>query len=229
MRTEQRTVTTIIADEGKLLRRKSDQWVAGEKVTLGYNYYEGGVGLSEAKLETPEDYEEFDKPEDYEQPQIIDDVKRIQAGMKLLDDVTRRMEEEKKNINNYDIPESDALKIKDMYPMWKTDIDVKVNDKYRDTDGKLYVCDEAHRTQENWRPSVMSSLWHVASEGHKGTAEDPIPYNEEMNPFWQGMILEEGKYYTQNKEVYKCIRGTGNKVTHNLADLVSGGFVQKVE
>lgn len=43
MKLEQRTVTTIVADEGKLLRRKSDGWVAGEQLTLGYNYYESGV------------------------------------------------------------------------------------------------------------------------------------------------------------------------------------------
>lgn len=77
MKTEQRTVTTIIADEGKLLRRKSDGWIAGEQVTLGYNYYESGIGLSSPKLETPEDYEEIDQPEDYEQPPIIDQGRRI--------------------------------------------------------------------------------------------------------------------------------------------------------
>lgn len=85
-----------------------------------------------------------------------------------------------------------------------------------------------HTTQSNWSPGNQSSLWVEVVEDHEGTLEDPIPYNEELNPMWQGMILEEGKYYTQSGVVYKCIRNTGNKVTHNLADLVSGGFVQKV-
>lgn len=76
--------------------------------------------------------------------------------------------------------------------------------------------------------SSTQTLYEVV-EGHDGTLEDPIPYNEELDPFWQGMILEEGKYYTQSSVVYKCIRGTGNKVVQNLADLVSGGFVQVVE
>ena len=86
-----------------------------------------------------------------------------------------------------------------------------------------------YTTQSNWSPENQSSLWVEVVEDHEGTLEDPIPYNEELNPMWQGMILEEGKYYTQSGVVYKCIRNTGNKVTHNLADLVSGGFVQKVE
>lgn len=130
MRTEQKTITTIIADEGKLLRRKSDGWEAGEQVTLGYNYYEGGVGLTEPKLETPDDYEEYDKPEDYEEPKIIDHVKRIQEGQKLLENVTRRMEEEKENINSLEITDSESLEIKDMYPEWKEGIDVKIGERY---------------------------------------------------------------------------------------------------
>ena len=62
MRLEQKAITTIHADDGKLLVRKSDGHVAGESVTLGYNYYEAGIPLSEPHLETPDDYEEQDKP-----------------------------------------------------------------------------------------------------------------------------------------------------------------------
>ena len=221
MKTEQRTVTTIIADEGKLLRRKSDGWVAGEQVTLGYNYYESGVGLAAPKLETPEDYEEFDKPEDYEDPVIIDQSRRIVNMHKIVD-------ETKEQINTFGLSNNDALKVKDFYPLWSADsLQVKKGEKYQHVN-KLYEADQDHVTQENWSPDKMSSLWHEVTD-HAGTLEDPIPYNEELNPMWQGMILEEGKYYTQSGVVYKCIRNTGNKVTQNLADLVSGGFVQKVE
>ena len=159
MKLEQKTITTIIADEGKLLRRKSDGWVAGEQLTLGYNYYEGGVGLSKAKLETPEDYEEFDKPEDYEEPQIIDDVKRIQDGMKLLENVTKRMEEEKENINNLSLSNSDKLKLKDMFPEWKSGIQVKQGDTYRVGDD-LWEALQDHTTQDLWKPGLeTASLW----------------------------------------------------------------------
>lgn len=80
MKLEQKTITTIHADEGKLLVRKSDGHIAGESVTLGYNYYEAGVALSNPRLETPEDYEEIDKPEDYGQTPIINHVRRLKRA-----------------------------------------------------------------------------------------------------------------------------------------------------
>lgn len=220
MRTEQRTVTTIIADEGKLLRRKSDGWVAGEQVTLGYNYYEGGVGLSEAKLETPDDYEEYDKPADYEEPQIIDDVKRIQAGMKLLENVSRRMEEERKNVNNLSLSNEDKLKIKDIFPEWESGIQVKQGDTYRVGDD-LWEALQDHTTQDLWKPGLeTASIWKRVEKDHKGTLEDPIPYAPPMEIF-------EGKYYVQNEVKYKCTRNSDVPLTHDLSALV-GHYVEIV-
>lgn len=220
MKTEQRTVTTIIADEGKLLRRISDGWVAGEQVTLGYNYYEGGVGLAAPKLETPEDYEEFDKPADYEQPEIINHVRRIQDGQKLLENVTRRMEEERENINNYEISDSDALKIKDMYPEWKEGIPVKVKERYR-VGEDLWEALKDHTTQLNWKPGIeTSSIWKRVEEGHEGTLDDPIPYAPPMEIF-------KDKYYIQNGVKYKCIRDSDIPLTHDLSALV-GHYVESL-
>ena len=45
MRLEQKAITTIHADDGKQLVRKSDGQIAGESVTLGYNYYDAGINL----------------------------------------------------------------------------------------------------------------------------------------------------------------------------------------
>lgn len=50
---------TIIADEGKVLRRKDDKLVFGDRLTLGYTYYIGGQKLAEPRLEIPEDYEDL--------------------------------------------------------------------------------------------------------------------------------------------------------------------------
>ena len=130
-------------------------------------------------------------------------------------------------INSMSLTNNEALEVKEFYPMWKEGIDVNVGDKYNETDGKLYEADQAHRTQESWRPSVMSSLWHEVVEDHEGTMEDPIPYNEELNPLWQGMILEEGKYYTQGGTVYRCTRNSIIKLTQELSALV-GTYVERV-
>lgn len=63
---ETRTVTTTVlkATEGKVLRRKSDGWIAGNEIYLGYTYYLNGRKLDEPLLELPEHYEEIDAPEE---------------------------------------------------------------------------------------------------------------------------------------------------------------------
>ena len=77
---EQKTITTIHADEGKLLVSKSDGHMAGEAVTLHYNYYEAGVALSNRRVGTPEHHEEIDKPDDYEQTPTINHVRRLKRA-----------------------------------------------------------------------------------------------------------------------------------------------------
>lgn len=54
----------IIADEGKKIVRKSDNFNYGTEVYLGYTYYIGGEKLSEPHLETVEDMEEVDMTEE---------------------------------------------------------------------------------------------------------------------------------------------------------------------
>lgn len=214
MKTEQRTVTTIIADEGKILRRKSDGQVAGEQVTLGYNYYESGVGLAQAKLETTEDYEEFDKPEDYEDPVIIDQSRRIVNMHKIVD-------ETKEQINTFGLSNNDALKVKDFYPLWSADsVEVKKGERYQ-CDNLLWEVVQNHTTQELWKPSLeTASLWKVVDEEHAGTQEDPIPYNPPMEIF-------KDKYYTQNEVLYKCTRNSEIPLSHDLSALV-GTYVETV-
>lgn len=220
MKLEQRIITTIVADEGKLLKRKSDGWIAGERCTLRYNYYESGIGLSSPKLETPEDYEEIDKPEDYEQKPIIDNARRLANMCRLIHETTSE-------INTFNLTNKEALAVKELYPEWKKDLgEVKQGDKYRLND-KLYKVAQDHTTQESWSPENQSSLWEEVTE-HEGTLKDPIPFNEDFNPLWQGMTLYNGKYYTQGSVVYKCIRDSGIKLTQNLADL-AGNYVEKVE
>lgn len=143
------------------------------------------------------------------------DLKRLQRDVTMVNN----------NINTMNLTNGEALSVKEFYPIWQEGIQVKVGEKYQHIN-KLYEVDQDHTTQESWSPDKMSSLWHEVTD-HEGTLEDPIPYNEELNPLWQGMILEEGKYYTQSKVVYKCTRDSGIKLTQNLADLV-GTYVEKV-
>lgn len=61
------------------------------------------------------------------------------------------------------------------------------------------------------------------NETHAGTYEDPIPYSGNM-------VLELGKYYSQDGITYKCIRNTGIAVFDTLAKLatVAGGSYAEI-
>lgn len=129
---------------------------------------------------------------------------------------------------NINLSDREALAVKDFYPPWKVGIAVKKGEDYTYGE-KLYQVDMDHTTQADWAPDKQSSLWHEVSY-HAGTKEDPIPWNEEHNSLWQGMLLELGKYYTQDNILYECIRDSGGvKLIHNLSDLVSAGYVKEVQ
>lgn len=82
------------------------------------------------------------------------------------------------------------------------------------------VLQGGHKTQENWKPSLeTASLWKRVDEEHAGTKDDPIPYAPPMEIF-------KDKYYTQSRVLYKCIRDSGQPLSHNLSDLV-GNYVEK--
>ena len=59
----------------------------------------------------------------------------------------------------------------------------------------------------------------VEIKEHAGTKDDLIPYAPPMEIF-------KDKYYTQSKVLYKCIRDSGQPLSHNLSDLV-GNYVEK--
>lgn len=54
----------IIADEGKVFRRKSSGEIFGEEIYLGYSHYIGGVLQVPPHLDVPEDFEEVEYEEE---------------------------------------------------------------------------------------------------------------------------------------------------------------------
>lgn len=63
----------IIADEGKIFRRKSSGEIFGKEIHLGYSYYINGVLLNEPHKDVPEDFEEIDDP-DYKEEETTEDT-----------------------------------------------------------------------------------------------------------------------------------------------------------
>lgn len=225
MKIEQIARTIIKADEGKLLVRKSDGWIAGEQVSLGYNYYEAGVALSNPRLETPDDYEEIDKPEDYEVKPIINHVKRLKRAKELMAQNT-------KEINTLELSAVEALEVVDWFPTWGVDEGFREGDTIAKNtkfqyEGKLYACLQDHVIMPHYYPSINTASLYVevtpeyTDQGEElGTLENPIPYEGNM-------VLENGKYYSQDGATYLCNRDTVNPVYHALKDLV-GLYVEVV-
>ena len=225
MKIEQITRTIIKADEGKLLVRKSDGWIAGEQVSLGYNYYEAGVALSSPRLETPDDYKEIDKPEDYEAKPIINHVKRLKRAKELMAQNTKEM-------NTLELSAVEALEVVDWFPTWGVDEGFREGDTIAKNtkfqyEGKLYACLQDHTIMPHYYPSINTASLYVEvtpdynDQGEEmGTLENPIPYEGNM-------VLEDGKYYSQDGVTYLCNRDTGNPVYHALKDLI-GLYVEQV-
>lgn len=84
MRTDELNTNHVLADEGKVLRRISDGWVAGNEIYLGYAYQVGGNKLEEPLLELPEHYEEID--ESIEDEVILDEVTDLEPDEVLTDE-----------------------------------------------------------------------------------------------------------------------------------------------
>lgn len=224
MKIIQVTKTTIEAEEGKLLVRKSDGWIAGTRYPLGYNYYEAGMPLAEKKLETPDDYEEIDAPEGYEAPIIINQSKRMERMSQILED-------EKKEFKNRGLSAVDMIKHKSFAPKWGEDEGFKEGDTVKKRDkftynGKLWAVLQDHTIMPHYYPSDnTASLYVEVTEDYNeageelGTLENPIEYSGNM-------VLENGKYYSQDGVTYLCNRDTINPVYHALKDLV--GFYVEV-
>lgn len=109
-----------------------------------------------------------------------------------------------------------------MYPVWRPGMVCDSGQRVV-YGGKLYRVNDGqgHTAQADWTPDTAVSLFTRIDETHEGTADDPIPYDGNME-------LTEGKYYSQGGTVYLCVRSTGIAVHHALADLV-GIYVEVVD
>ena len=195
------------ADEGKVFRRKTDGFVIGSAISLGYDYYEDGVGLAYPYAPKPEDYDEITIPENYSEKPVIDQVLRLNRFSELIKKNTEE-------INSLNLTNNQALEVKNWYPKWQDYIGKElVKDFIVLYDDNLWKARQTHTVLEIYPPSIeTAALYEIIVKDHEGTINDPIPYNPPMEIF-------EGKYYIQNDVIYKCIRDSQISLSHNLIDL----------
>ena len=156
----------------------------------------------------------------------VDDTKMVIALRQkmALEDKRRPFTESEVNrlliaqqINSLAVDDNTALRMREFYPDWEDMIGQTVEKagfRFKHG-GDLYKTIPANHTfQADWVPGAgTESLYTRIDETHEGTLTDPIPYSGNM-------VLESGKYYSQNGLVYLCTRDTVNPVYNALADLV---------
>ena len=98
------------------------------------------------------------------------------------------------------LPDGEAATAVELFPAWAYPVSYVVGNRVSDG-GKLYKCQQAHTSQEGWKPSATPALWVVIDVAHAGTQDDPIPAS-------RGMEYEYGKYYLDSEDgkTYKCER-----------------------
>ncbi len=125
-------------------------------------------------------------------------------------------------VNSMAVADADALQMKSVYPQWESLIGKTVaKGEKMQHGGKLWKVVQNHTVAAEHAPGKgTESLYTEIVESAKGTKDDPIPYDNNME-------LENGKYYSQDGVVYKCTRDTGQPVYHPLSALV-GLYVEVV-
>ena len=119
-----------------------------------------------------------------------------------------------------------ALTAVELFPQWKELVKESrtVEKGFRfQHEGKLYRTEQPTYTfVEHYVPGTAGteSLFSKVDEAHKGTIDDPIPYEKNME-------IYKGLYYVQYDVIYLCIRDSGQPLYHDLSALV-GSYVEVV-
>lgn len=137
-------------------------------------------------------------------------------------DVVARARELRKTIEDLaeNLTDAEGLENVELFAQYEVGKDYAIGDRFQ-YNGELYKVLQAHTSQADWVPGTgTESLYAKVDEIHAGTAEDPIPYNGNME-------LIENLYYTQGDVLYRCTRSTGTAVYNALSELV-GIYVEVV-
>lgn len=208
----------MTADAGKVFARKSDGFIMGDTISLGYDYHAAGLPLSAPHAASPDDFEEIDIPADWEKTEVIHQVQRL----KRTDEIIKQNVAE---INTLGLTAAQALEVQHWFPvLYETEgfqegdaISAGTRFQY---DGKLWQAMQDGTISSAFVPSIhTAALYCEVTEDFDengqelGTLENPIPYNGNM-------ALENGKHYEQAGKVYLCTRDTVVPVYNALADLV---------
>ena len=125
-------------------------------------------------------------------------------------------------INARGFTDEEALENKGWFPVWGDGnaymgMPVEKGFMFRhkaegEAEYTLYKVLQPHTFSAEWVPGNGTESLYAVVSTHAGTPEDPIPYE-------QGMLIEEGKYYTQYGVTYVGLLTTPNGYPYDLKDM----------
>lgn len=195
----------------------------GSKVLLHKDYFnmvareneDGGLELDGAEVYAHNSVELQNLLNSEEWSYSEEDAPTESAGYIQAAAAQNLMAATRAGIQEMDLTDGEALKVKDMYPEWEELVGQPLTAGTKlQYNGKLYKVIQAHTAQADWKPSDLPALYGLITESHAGTLEDPIPYE-------RNMVLEKGKYYTQFDVLYECITDSIVGYDADLTELLS--------
>ena len=180
-----------------------------------------------AYLTKPEQATEWRQVTDMERAQIIAQAQVLDTSEltpEYLQKVDALVAAIPATINTRNFTEQEALENMEWFPVWGDEnaymgMPVEKGFMFRhkaegEAEHTLYKVLQPHTLSAEWIPGQGTESLYAKVSLHKGTKEDPIPYE-------QNMLIEEGKYYTQYDVMYIGLQTTLTGYPSDLKDMPS--------
>lgn len=180
-----------------------------------------------AYLTKPEQATEWRQVTDMERAQIIAQAQVLDTSEltpEYLQKVDALVAAIPATINTRNFTEQEALENMEWFPVWGDEnaymgMPVEKGFMFRhkaegEAEHTLYKVLQPHTLSAEWVPGQGTESLYAKVSLHKGTKEDPIPYE-------QNMLIEEGKYYTQDGVLYIGLMTTLTGYPSDLKDMPS--------
>ena len=161
-----------------------------------------------AYLTKPEQATQWRQVTDMERAQIIAQAQVLDTSEltpEYLQKVEALVAAIPATINTRGFADEEALDNMELFPVWGDEnaymgMPVEKGFMFRhkaegEAEHTLYKVLQPHTLSAEWIPGQGTESLYAKVSLHKGTKEDPIPYE-------QNMLIEEGKYYTQDGVLY---------------------------
>lgn len=180
-----------------------------------------------AYLASPEQAKEWREVTEMERAQMVAQASALDTGEltpEYLQKVETLIAAIPAAINTRGFTDEEALDNMEWFPVWGDanacmgmGVDAGFMFRHKaegEAEYTLYKVLQAHTLSAKWIPGQGTESLYAKVSLHKGTKEDPIPYE-------QNMLIEEGKYYTQDGVLYIGLMTTLTGYPSDLKDMPS--------